>query len=231
MALLQRQSLPVQRLALSLVAVGLVALLASGCLRILEPRQSDITYYLLDGSPGVDTVTSESDGLDVGLRQPRLASYLDAARIVRRSGTNEIDFSEFHRWGENLSSAINRVVALNLKNQSGVRSTETVPFSEASTFDYIVQLHVLRFEGRGPAPPGPEVDSDAPVPTGSSQMIIRWTVYERDGQTVVAQGTSRDTREDWPVTDYQALVSRLDASLEVVAEDIANRLRSLDRAA
>lgn len=220
-----------QRLALGLVAVGLAALLASGCVRILEPRQTNITYYLLDGSPGGDTVTTDSDGLDVGLRQPRLASYLDAARIVRRSGTNEIDFSEFHRWGETLSSAINRVVALNLKNQPGVRSTEIVPFARAARFDYIVQLHVLRFEGRGPAPPGPEVDSDAPVPTGTSQMVIRWTVYDPDGQTVVAQGTSRDTRGNWPVTDYEALVSRLDASLNIVAEDIANRLRSLERGA
>lgn len=215
-----------RRLGLGALALGLIGLSVAGCVRLLEPRPSNITYYLLDSNLDADTVSVDTTGLEVGIRQPHLASYLDAARIATRQGPNQIRFSESYRWGEDLEQAINRVVALSLEAQPGIQSTEVVPWPKGATFDYIVQLRVLRFEGEGPPPPGPDADDDAPIPEGHSQMVVRWTILGPDGKTVRAKGLTRHQRDGWPVTDYGALVSRLDASLEVLAKDIGARLKS-----
>ena len=214
-----------------LLIVGLIGLLSVSCVRLPEPRPSSTKYYLLGSSLQADTVSSSSTstdttGLRLGLRKPRLANYLDATTIVTRQGPNEIHFSDFHRWGEDLGQAINRVVAINLENQPGIQSAEIVPWPKGATFDHILQLRVLRFEGTGPAPPGPNADDDAPIPIGHSQMIVGWTLLGPDGTTVQARGTTRHREENWPVDDYADLAAKLDTSLVVLADDIGTRLRT-----
>jgi hypothetical protein len=211
-----------------LAAVVLVGVLLVGCVRLLEPsRPSTISYYLLDGEASTDTTTADTTGLTVGLRRPRLASYLDAARMVAREGPNSVRFVEEHRWGEDLDRALNRVVALNLERQPGIQSAEAVPWPEGFSSDYVVQLRVLRFEGVGPPPPDPDADEDAPVPEGHSEMVVGWTIFGADGETVRARGTTRHREEGWPITNYADLAAKLDTSLVVLADDLGGRLRAL----
>jgi uncharacterized lipoprotein YmbA len=221
-------TLNVSRLGRALMAASLLGLVLAGCVRLLEPRPSNITYYLLDSDLPVDTTSTDTTGLTVGLRRPRLASYLDAARIVTRHNRNTIRFSDAHRWGEDLDQAINRVVALDLAGQSGIRSVEAVPWPSGFRFDYVVQLRVLRFEGVGPEPPGPDAD-DAPLPDGHSQMAIRWTIFGPDGEITKRQGITQHREEGWAVTDYADLAAKLDTSLTVLADDIGTSLRTLER--
>lgn len=210
-----------------LTVVLLVTVFLAGCVRLLEPRPSNITYYLLDSGPAIDTVSTDTTGLTVGLRRPRLASYLDASRIVTRRGPNTIRFSDFHRWGEDLDQALNRIVALNLEQQPHIRSAEVVPWPEEMQFDYVLRLRVLRFEGVGPPAPGPEAENDDPLPQGHSQMIVRWTIFGPDGAAVQTEGVTRHRREEWTVTDYADLAAKLDTSLVVLADDIGARLKDL----
>lgn len=214
-----------RQLGLCVVAVGLIALSTAGCVRLLEPRKSTATYYLLGDSSDLDTLSTSTTGLRVGLRQPRLASYLDATRIVARRGPNTIQFSEFHRWGEDLSRGIGRTVAFALERQAGIQSVELVPWSEGARFDYVLELHVLSFEGVGPPPPPPNAD-DAPVPEGHSRMVVQWTIRDPEDNTSLARDVVRHQKKDWRVTNYQGLVSRLSTSLDVLAKDIGARLRT-----
>lgn len=214
-----------RQLGLCAVAVGLIALSTAGCVRLLEPRKGSATYYLLSDTSDLDTLSTDTTGLKVGLRQPRLASYLDATRIVTRRGSNTIQFSEFHRWGEDLSRGIGRTVALALERQSGIQSVEVVPWPEGAMFDYVLELHVLSFEGVGPPPPPPDAD-DAPVPEGHSRMVAQWTIRDPADNTLLARDLVRHQGTGWQVTDYQALVSRLSTSLNVLAKDIGARLRT-----
>jgi len=217
------------RIGRGLLAAGLLSLVLVGCVRLLEPRPGqNITYYLLDSGVEGDTALVDTTGVTVGLRRPRLASYLDASRIVTRRGPNAIQFSEFHRWGEDLDQAINRVVALNLEQEEGIRTVEVVPWPEGTRFDYVLQLHVLRFEGVGPAP-DPEADDDATTLKGRAQMVVRWTIFEAGRERILAQGITRHREEGWTVTNYADLASKLDTSLAVLARDIGPRLRTLSR--
>jgi len=222
-----------RRLGLCAVAVGLLGLSVAGCVRLLEPRKSDATYYLLDGASGPDSVstkTSSSDttGLQIGLRAPRLAAYLDETRMVIRRGPNTIDFSEFHRWGEDLDQGTGRAVAQELESHPGIGSVEMVPWARGATFDYVLQLHVFHFEGVGPRPPGPDADDDAPVPEGHTQMSVRWTILDPATERILARDRTEHRERDWPVTDYRALASRLGNSLQVLADSIGARLETLD---
>lgn len=222
-------SFRLRQLGLCAVALGLIGASIAGCVRLLEPRKSDATYYLLDSIRAADTLSADTTGLAVGLRQPRVASYLNATRIVSRRGPNRIQFAEFHRWGEDLTQGISRTVALALEAQSGVRSVEVVPWPTGTTFDYVLQLHVLNFEGVGPQPPGPDADDDAPVPEGESRMAVQWKILDSEADTVLTRGFTRHRIEGWRVNDYEALVSNLSASLDVLAGDIETRLQTLGR--
>ena len=217
-----------RRIGLCLLAAALVGLFLVGCVQLPTPRPSNTSYYLLGSDLSADT-TVEMSGLRLGLRKPRLPEYLDTPTIVTRRGPNEIHFAEFHRWGEDLGPALNRVLALNLEKQSGIQSAEVVPWPRGVGFDYVVQLRVLRFEGAGPAPPGPDADEDAPIPEGHSQMTIGWTVFGTEGDTVRTRGVTRHREDGWPVTDFANLVAKLDTSLVVLAEDIRDRLQTLER--
>lgn len=213
-----------RRIGFLLTLSVLLVFLTGSCVRLLEPQPNTTKYYLLESVRAPDTATSTSTGLQIGLRRPRLADYLDSPSIVTRRGPNEIHFSDFHRWGENLGSAINRVLALNLEAQPGIQSVEPVPWPRGASFDHVLQLHVLRFEGSGPPPPGPDADDDAPIPEGHVQMTIRWTVLGLEGDSVQTQGRTAHRIEGWPVTDYETLVAKLDSSLLVLAEDLRDRL-------
>ncbi len=216
----------IRQFGLCAVGVGLIGLTITGCVRLLEPRQGGATYHVLNPPPAPDTPPTDTTGLKVGLRQPRLVSYLDATRIVTRHGPNTIRFSEFHRWGEDLDQAIGRTTALALERQPGVQSVEVVPWPKGVTFDYVVRMHVFSFEGVGPPPPGPESDDDAPAPEGHSQMVVEWRILHPTKETVLVRDRTRHRVEDWRVNDYQALASNLGTSLNVLAKDIGARLRT-----
>lgn len=216
------------------VAIGLIGLSVAGCVRLLEPRKSDATYYLLDGASAPDSVSTEASpsdttGLQIGLRAPRLASYLDETRMVIRHGPNTIEFSEFHRWGEDLDRGIGRTVARALETHASIQSVEMVPWPRGATFDYVLQLHVFSFEGVGPRPPGPDADDDAPIPEGHTQMSVRWTILAPTTETILARDRTKHRKPDWPVTDYRALASRLGSSLHVLADSIGAHLETLNR--
>lgn len=226
-------SVVAHRLGLCAVVLGLIGLSVAGCVRLLEPRKSDATYYLLDGTSAPDSVStktspSDTSGLQIGLRAPRLAAYLDETRMVIRHGPNTIEFSEFHRWGEDLDQGIGRTVARALETHASIESVEVVPWPRVATFDYVLQLHVLRFEGVGPRPPGPDADDDAPIPKGHAQMTVRWTVLNPTTETILTRDRTEHGMPDWPVTDYRALASHLGSSLHILADAISTRLETLD---
>jgi len=218
--------LPACRLGYGGLVLILLGLSVAGCVRLLEPREADVSYHILDGPIQNDSV-SNSEGAQVGLRKPKMASYLDPARLVTRHGPSEVDFSDSHRWAGELDEEISRGVARHLETKTGFRSVETVPWAQGASFDYVVQLNVHRFEGAGPGVQALD-QNDSAVSEGQSQVVVEWIILGPDGETQRARGTTRHVTDGWTVTDYSALVSRLEQSLDVVARDIAERLRSLD---
>lgn len=208
-----------------LVATAVLLVLA-GCFKLSRdtPR---VQYFVLGGAaaPGaaadsvsgtrnVSPSTPDSAGLVLGLRRIDLASYLAVPTIMMRRGANEIVGSHSHRWGEDLGQGINRAVAAHLASAPPVRSVDAAPWSSRARHDYLVQLHVSRFEGV----------ADSAATEGRSHLVAGWDIIRPLDGRVLVRGSTEALAGPWRVRDYAALVTALDAALATVARDIGDCL-------
>jgi len=222
---------------------------ATACVN-LEPRQSNIRYYVLsdaaspdaaspDGAASIGNDNTSQDLLAespprspgptvepvIGIRKVRLANYLRTPTITTRFGAHEVRFAEFHRWGEDLGEAIGRTVAQSLAHQSGIRRVDRVPWPDGTSHHVIVEMRVLRFEGEAPPlPPDPDEELTGP---GSARVVVAWELVEPGTEDVLVSGRTDHQEAEWTVGDFAGLVQRLDASLDVVARDLAAQIRVL----
>ncbi|PEN12589.1 hypothetical protein CRI94_13810 [Longibacter salinarum] len=217
----------------SLVGV-IIAGLLTGCVD-LEPRQSNINYYVLsDAMTPADSIQNpgfvpDSLRLVVGIRKVRLAAYLKTPSITTRYGRHEVQFSEFHRWGEDLADAVSRSVAQSLSRQPGIERVDRVPWPDRTTHDVLVQMQVLRFEGEAPSSSRrPEQEDDGIEAEGSARVAVAWELVDPETQEVWVSGRTDHRESGWPVGNYPALIERLDAALSVVASDLNESMKSLE---
>jgi uncharacterized lipoprotein YmbA len=208
---------PMRALRLLLVA-GVVGLAGCFSLARTEPVQR---HYVLGGDLLQENGTQPGDpaGLVVAVRRLRLASYLEPAFLVVRQGPNEITYSEFHRWGEPLGGGINRAVAGYLAARAPLRGVDVAPWPAREQYDYLIQLHVERFEG---------VVADDPAATeGEVHLLASWEILRQRDGAVLARGTTDHRVSGWRVGDHAGLVTRLDAGLNLLSQDLATSLSSL----
>jgi uncharacterized protein len=194
-----------------------ILLSVAGCFSLGRQAPAQKHYVLGAGggaeqaAPAAARPAAEPGGLVVGLRPLRLADYLSTPFIVVRRGEHEVEFSEFHRWGEDLSRAVNRTVARRLASRIPEGRIEVAPWPVGTSPEFVIQVHLLRFEGL--ARVGAE---DA----GEAHLLATWEVLRPGDGGVLARGTT-DVREGgWSVGDFDGLVRLLDAGLEVLARDL-----------
>jgi uncharacterized lipoprotein YmbA len=210
-----------RRAHLALPALWLATM---GCFK-LSREARPLQQYVLSGSavPVAPAIIAEggadSAQLTLGLRRIDLAAYLAIPSIVMRRGAHEVMVSEYHRWGEDLGDGINRVVALYLTAQRPVRSVQVAPWPARTRHDFIVQLHVSRFEGT----------AEAEATQGRVHVMTTWDIIRPSDGAVLVRGISNDSTGTFGVGDYTTLVSALDAALARVAGDIGTCLGVMQR--
>jgi uncharacterized protein len=148
----------------------------------------------------------------IGLRPPRLAEYLASPFIVVRRGTHRVEFSESHRWGEVLARGINRTLAAHLGTRSPAHRVEAAPWSPGAQPEYLIQVHVLRFEGVAP-----EASMSR---AGEAHLLATWEILRSRDGSVLVSGTTEVRSSGWTVGDFARLVGLLDDGLATLAEDL-----------
>ena len=166
-----------------------------------------------------DTGSGQLPGLAIGVRRLDIASYLETPFIVVRRGPNRLGLSEFHRWGEDLSGGINRTVAGYLSDRARFRGIDVAPWPAGEQHDYVIQLHVLRFEGVVPDEPE--------AVEGEAHMLVAWEIIQPLDGVVLRRGTTDYRENGWTLGDYAGLVTLLDAGLHVLSSDLVARLEQL----
>jgi len=161
--------------------------------------------------------------LVVGLRLPRMADYLASPFIVVRRGDHQVEFTEYHRWGEDLGSAINRTVAGLLAERAPSHRVVTAPWPGGTPPAQVIQLQVLRFEGT--APEGPESATGGGA-TGQAHLLATWEILRASDGALVARGTTEVREDGWTVGDFAGLVRLLDRGLRRLADDLARNLET-----
>lgn len=194
-------------------------LLASGCsLSRNAPAQQ---HYVLGSGAQADAPVGESGdsvATVIGLRPPQVAAYLETPFIVIRRAAHRVELSEFHRWGEELARGFSRAVAGHLAGGAPSWRVEVAPWASGVQPDYLIQIHLLRFEGVAPDGPGASM--------GQAHVQANWEILQRQDGTLLSRGTA-DVRKDWTVGDFDGLVSRLDEGLADLAEALRADLRRL----
>jgi hypothetical protein len=196
---------------------------STGCGFALNRGALPPQHYVLGGGPSQADATPSGDlaELSIGLRRPQIASYLDAPFIVVRRGLNQIGFSELHRWGEDLGGGISRAVAGDLSERASFRTVDIAPWAPSERYDYLVQLHVLRFEGLA--------SEDGEPLEGEAQLLATWEILSQEDGSVLTRGTTDYREGGWRVGDYAGLVTLLDAGLGVLSDDLVAAIGELTR--
>jgi uncharacterized lipoprotein YmbA len=169
-------------------------------------------------SRGESAVESQDGaGLNIGLRRLDLARYLAVPAIVVRRGAHQIAVSEYHRWAEVPDVGINRAFASYLSAAPQIRAVDIAPWTARAAHDYLIQLHVSRFEGVAP---------DSMAVQGEAVLLASWEVIRPDG-ALMARGTTDYRVDGWRVGDYAGLVTLLDSGLNELARDVVSCLGQL----
>ncbi len=204
---------------LTLTTVLLALLGLTGCFSLSRDAPA-IQHYVLGSVPSANGVsTSDASAATIGLRQPRLADYLDIPFIVVRQGTNRITYSDFYRWGESLAGGINGAVAARLVESGNFESVNVAPWPAQTGHDYQISIHITRFEG---------VVEDSLATRGEVHVRASWEISSPGGTTAISQGTTDFRRPGWSPGNYESLVMMLDAGLSQLAADLITRLGSLE---
>ena len=181
----------------------------SGCLGSTPPTQ----FYLLPPLTGPNPAPSEAAGqrdLTLGVGPVTVPPYLDRPQIVTRASHAKLVLADFDQWAGPLGDTIARVLAENLSLLIPTDRVVLHPWSRTIDPDYQVTVEVLQFD-RGP---GRQV-----------VLVARWSLLDHDGQERVL----RTARLSQPAggADYEATVTAMGQTLDVLAQDIATTLRSL----
>ena len=189
---------------------ALAALLPLSACFNLSRQSPRLQQFVLSGAAKPSSEVARP-GRTLGLRRPDVAAYLQVPAIVVRRGENELVVSEFHRWGENLSEGINRVIAANLAGSAGVRAVDIAPLQIGARHDFLVQLRVSLFEGT----------ADSAATEGRIHLLASWDIISPRNGALLVRGTSDERGGSWRVGDYGKLVTELDAALVRMARDIS----------
>lgn len=147
--------------------LALVLLLSlAGCF------SSPVVHFYVLASPEGEDISArdrEAEGPRVAIMPVSLPGYLQRPQMVVRQGDDvDIRIEDFHRWGEDLSLGIARVLSLTMTRDMRSRRGVAMPLRTGAPADYRAQVDIRRFEG---------------APGGKVQLEAAWSL-SRDGKTL-----------------------------------------------
>lgn len=169
-------------------------------------------YVLTGPPPEAAGASSDRTGVTLGVRRLDLAPYLASPAIVVRRGDHQIVTSEFHRWGESPAEGITRALAGYLGAAPPVRAVDVAPWPARSEHDYLIKIHVSRFEGALP--------EDPLTTEGEARVTAAWEILGGRSGLVLARGATDFREGGWSVGDWAGLVMRLDGGLATLGRDL-----------
>lgn len=201
----------------ALIVVVILSTLA-GCFS-LGRDTPPLEQYVLGRIPTTVDTSAARPGVTLGVRRLDLAAYLATPAIVVRRGSHRVVHSEFHRWSHDPGEGINRAVASYVAAAAGVRAVNVAPWPLRTPHDFLIQLHISRFEGVAP---------EAPTATeGEAHVAADWEIIGPLDGAVLARGVTDYRQRGWRVGDYAGLVSLLDTGLHTLAHDLVACIESL----
>lgn len=192
------------RLPAFAIACALAAALATGC---SSPASH---FYTLSATAAPGSAQSK---LTVAVGPVSVPASIDRPQIVVSTGANQVSIDDFNRWASPVQDEFVRVVAENLVAILGTPRVTLYP-TLAADVDFRVQIEVRNFESA----PGKQASLDAV-----------WTVRRmKDGKSETGRTSVREPVQE---AGYDALAAAHSRAVARMSQDIADAVRTLDRAA
>lgn len=209
---------------------SLLSLLLCGCGLNTEPKP-DLTQFFIF-TPMGESGSGNSESLQIahtptiGVYEVKLPAYLSSPRMVTRVSDNEIQFSEFERWGEPMEEGIARVLRDNLSDIMPGSDISWYPYLRPGRHDYQLYLTFLSFEN---------LTNDK----GESfiQMDVTWQIVPQDEKKdseVSKSGELRLLNPVKPDSDatrsnvYSDIVESMSHTLYLLSERLAQDIDQLE---
>jgi len=189
----------------TLVVPCALVIFVTGCASTPASR-----YYTLSAET---EPAATSSGLSVVVGPVSVPDEVDRPQFVIRTGPNQVRVDEFNLWAAPLQDNILRVVAQNLAALLGTPHVTLFPQTLSTDVGYRVAIEVQRFDSA----PGEAVNLDA-----------TWTVRRtKDRRAKMGRTTVREAVQE---NTYEALAAAHSRALGRLSRDIADAVRTLDRA-
>lgn len=187
------------------IVAGLCLVLITGC-GVTKPSK----YYLLTPVEQSSSGTLSAPTKVLGIGPVTFPAYLDRPQIVLRSGGNQLEYAESHRWAEPLKAAFSHTLSENLSIMLLAERTVIYPWSRSTVLDYQVIVNVSRF------------DADA---SGTVILTADWEIIRSSDSKVMDQNKATYT-EAAGSSDYPAIVAAQSRAVEQLSRNIASAISS-----
>jgi uncharacterized lipoprotein YmbA len=177
--------------------------LLAGCSR--SPR---VTFYTLNTVAPAEKLAPAHISVTVG--SVTLPGLVDQPQLVVRTGINQVDILEIHRWAEPLRGEVPRIIAADLMLLLPQSLVSIYPQNAGLDADYRVHVDIQRFEF--------SVTDGASLDALWSVRRIGGDSPKKIGHTVVSEPAG--------AVGYDALVAAQSRALAAVSLDIAQALRA-----
>jgi uncharacterized protein len=189
---------------IAIAHIGFLVVLAAGC-------ASPMSRFYTLGAANAPAATASDLSVVVG--PVSVPAVVDRPQIVVTTGPNQVRLEEFSRWASPLQNNISRVVAENLVAMLGTPRVILSSQTLGADADYRAAIEVQRFES---------------APGEATTLDAVWTVSRtKDGKSQTGRTTVREVAAD---KGYDALAAAHSRGLARLSRDIADAVRTLDRA-
>lgn len=186
-----------------------IALLFLGCSRVSPP----VEYYTLAPLPRSAPVLPAQPQITIAVRPVALPDLLDRPQIIVRTGETTVSISDFQRWAGTLRKDCTRVLVENLnillQDVRAAAATDDIALDP----DFIVAVHVNRFDGR---------------PEGGLVLSAVWSIKHTKGKPEMAVRKSLiDEKSEAP--GYEGLVAAHSRAVAALSREIAAEIRRIKK--
>jgi uncharacterized lipoprotein YmbA len=161
-------------------------------------------FYTLSSPPPAESPTPAT--ITVVIAGVAVPEAVDRTAMVIRTGPNQVDIEDLHRWAEPLKTAIPRVLAANLGSELGTARVVTGRYAQGQGADVRVTVDVRRFESSF---------------SEGATLEAAWTVAGKTGVPVSGHTLAREAATSG---DYAGIAAAHSRALARLAKEIAGAI-------
>ncbi|MCU0598210.1 MAG: PqiC family protein [Desulfobacterales bacterium] len=156
-----------KNLSRNVVAICIGIIIFGAC-RSAAPPVTFFTLSSIRGTAYSPAQPSIRHDVLIGIGPAQFPDYLDRPQIITRLGSNQLDVSEFNRWGGKLDQDFLNILAENLSLILDSSKVIAFPWKGQIEPDYRIALDIHQFEGQD---------------GGAVLLNVTWAILEKANDT------------------------------------------------